>query len=169
MKFMNIRTEYEIDGLDDPLDLFASPRMPVRPCSENGKHGGYSIMALYVANLSTGRMKADHLKWACPPHYRRDLYRRYYGKDPGNTQTGLIEGNDNIGPERGQTLNVDDGAFYDSVTQKYGLDEFQDDKMTDETRNNTLNEIVKDIMKQILDTNFINMVAYARGWAVPPT
>jgi hypothetical protein len=132
--YENICISSDFDGIDDPLDLFASPRM-------------YPVMVLYIAN---------RLKW--------DLYRRYYGKDSNNIQTGLIEGNEDIGPERGQSLNVDDGVFFDPLTQKYGLDELQDDKMTDETRNNTLNGIVKDIMKQILDTNFINMIANARGW-----
>ena len=30
--------------------------------------------------------------------------------------------------------------------------------------NTTLNEIVKNILTQILDTNFINQVANAKGW-----
>jgi hypothetical protein len=129
--YENITISSDFDGLDDPLDLFASPRM-------------YPIMALYLAN---------RLKW--------DLYRRYYGKDP-NGPNGLIEGNTDIGPERGQTLNVDDGVYIDPVTNAKGLNAFQ---IMDETELNiTLNDIVKEIMKQILDTNFINLVANAKGW-----
>lgn len=123
--YENICISSDFDGLDDPLDLFASPRM-------------YPVMALYIAN---------RLKW--------DLYRRYCvdDYDPQNPLPSAIEGNKTIGPERGQTLPVDDGYIM---------------KLTNLSETD-LNGIVKDIMKQILDTNFINMVAYARGWATPPT
>ena len=135
--YQNIAISSDFDGMIDPIDIFACPRM-------------YPAMALYIAN---------RLKW--------DLYRRYYGKDenvdPTTDPFQKIVGNFDIGPERGQTLNVDDGLFqYDSVNNTGGLINLQSLNETD--LNNTLNEIVKEIMKQILDTNFINMVANARGW-----
>jgi len=72
--------------------------------------------------------------------------------DPNNPSPLAIEGNKTIGPERGQSLQVDDGYIL----------------KLDNLSETDLNDIVKEIMKQILDTNFINMVAYARGWATPP-
>ena len=121
---MNTHTECDFNGLDDPIDLFASPRM-------------YPIMALYVAN---------RLKW--------DLYRRYCVSDNPSDPT-YLDGNETIVPERGQSLNVNEGVII-TLQNLYNKDEG--------TQNDILNEIVKETIKQILDTNFINMVANSRGW-----
>ena len=72
-----------------------------------------------------------------------DLYRRYI-VDPSIPDM-------KIGPEKGQTIPIDEGFIM-------ALDNL------DATH---LNDIVKDIMKQLLDTNFINMIAYAQGWDTP--
>ena len=69
----------------------------------------------------------------------------------------FIVGNDTIGPEKGQTLDVNEG-----VIKK--LNYFVSLRTTTDVLNNKLNEIVKEVMIQILSTNFINMVAKARGW-----
>ncbi|MFW5872840.1 MAG: hypothetical protein ACOCVN_02525 [bacterium] len=128
--YQNICISSDFDGITDPVDLFASPRM-------------LPVMALYVAN---------RLKW--------DLYRRYCVEEydelyPDNPWA--IKGNDTIGPEKGQTLNVNEGIINT-------LNYFVSLRNTPDELNNKLNEIVKEVMIQILSTNFINMVAKARGW-----
>ena len=76
---------------------------------------------------------ANRLKW--------DLYRRYcvddyVNYDPSNPWE--IEGNKTIGPERGQTLNVDEGYIL-------RLNHFYDLRTTDPDKINTdLNDIVKE-------------------------
>jgi hypothetical protein len=133
--YENIGIASDLDGLTDPLDLFASPRM-------------YPVMALYIAN---------RLKW--------DLYRRYCVNvtpetSPPEDDPWFIVGNDTIGPERGQSLdiNIDEGATI-------RLNHFYDLRTTfPEKINFDLNDIVKEIMIQILDKNFINMVAHAKNW-----
>ncbi|HBS86535.1 MAG: hypothetical protein A2W91_20155 [Bacteroidetes bacterium GWF2_38_335] len=81
--YQNICISSDFDGIDDPLNLFASPRM-------------YPIMVLYIAN---------RLKW--------DLYRRFCLKSNSEISNDpwYAEGNKSINPERGQSLIVDEGAF----------------------------------------------------------
>ncbi|MFW6222471.1 MAG: hypothetical protein ACOC3T_02540 [Bacteroidota bacterium] len=131
--YQNISISSDFDGITDPVDLFASPRM-------------MPVMALYVAN---------RLKW--------DLYRRYCVKgtpnDPQNPDEDpwFIVGNDTIGPEKGQTLDVNEGYIK-------RLNHFANLENDIPQLNSDLNLIVKEVMTQILSTNFINMVAKARGW-----
>jgi hypothetical protein len=79
--------------------------------------------------------------------------------DPQNPEADpwFIIGNDTIIPEKGQTLNVDEGYIK-------RLNHFAALESNIPQLNADLDIIVKEIIIQIFSTNFINIVVNARNW-----